>query len=288
MGHAQSSPNLDVENQVCMQPEEESASFEQEAGNSAANSELAGGGDGDGETDWWKTVPKLEVPWPPGAEKQSKHEVSWENGPAYQWSTPSVKWPSDGREKLFEAPPVQVQTPIPGVVLDLFAESEYGLSFAANAGVALKKEGEDKYSATGKGGLTGKAAISIKGGIGLGLGGAGISVGVSGNLEGILEASLSGAVEFAMVYEGGAWSGTVKAPLKFETAVKVSPSASLYVKVWKYKTDLATLSLGEWTIATAGIEWTPGLQYAGGWSNTTEKPKLIGPTWGNPPEATEA
>jgi hypothetical protein len=284
MSKQHSSGTYDEDLQVCEMDEE--LDFEQSGGNQAANESMTGG-DGD-DTDWWKTVPKLEVPWPPGAEKQSKHEISWENGPAYQWSAPPKKWPSDGREELFKAPPCQIPTPVPGVVLDLFAGAEWGLSFGAAAGVALKKQGEGKYSATGKGSVTGKAEVGIKGGVGVGLGGGGVSVGVSGDIEAKLEAALSGSIEFSMTYNNGAWSGAITTPLKFETAVKVTPSASLYVNVWGWRQDMATLTIGEWTIATVGAEWTPGLEYAGGWQNTTSKPTLIGPTWGSPPEATEA
>jgi len=247
----------------------------------------SGGGSGGGDTQWWKTAPKFEVPWPPGADKQSKTSLSWDKGPSLEHQFPEMKWPSDGRETLFEAPPVQVQTPVPGVVIDLFAKAEYGLSIAGSIGAAIKKDG-DTFSVTGKGSVTGKAVIGVKGGIGVGLGGGGVSIGVSGNLEALLEATLTGSIEIAANYKGGNWFGTLKAPLSFQTAIKVVPSASLYVKVWKWNKDLATLTFGEWTIATAGITWTPGVKLDGGkFSNLTEKPKLIGPQWGTPPEAKE-
>ncbi|TVQ92087.1 MAG: hypothetical protein EA397_07880 [Deltaproteobacteria bacterium] len=248
----------------------------------ASNSEQAS------DREWWKTAPKLEVPWPPLGDDQSKASFEWDNGPSANWTFPEVSVPSDGAETLFEAPPVQVQTPVPGVVLDLFAEAEWGLRFSAGVGFSLQKEG-DRYTATGRGQISGKALVAIKGGIGVGAGGAGVSIGVSGNLEGAVEAELSGAVELSLVHDGRGWAGEFKTPLDFMAAVKVTPSASLYVRVWKYRKDLATLTLGEWTIAHAGISWTPGVRYDGsGFSNLTARPTVRGPDWGAPPEAEEA
>ena len=279
--------------QVCEQPAGNEAAQQNMSGGPGAGQSTAAtpGGGGPppatpaGGAEWWKTAPKLEIPWPPGAEKQSKRTIGWDAGPNYQYAFPEAKWPSDGRETLFEAPPLQLQTPVPGVVVDLFAKAEYGLSFGGMVGGSIKKEGADKYTVTGSGSVSGKASIGIKGGVGLGVGGAGVSLGISGNLAATVEAALTGSIQFSMTYNAGAWSGDLKAPLKFETALKVTPSASLYVKVLKWNKDLATLSFGEWTIATAGVDWTPGVRAAaGGFTNTTAKPKLIGPQWGAPPE----
>jgi hypothetical protein len=264
-------------------------------GTSTTTSTTTGGqGTGNGatqdQTTWWKSAPKLEIPWPPLGEEQSKHEISWDGGPAYQFTAPEKKWPSDGRETLLEKN-LDVATPVPGLVLNLAAKAEYGLSIAGGFGFSIKKEGEGqaaKYTVTGNGRVTGKASIAIVGSVGVGAGIPGLSAGVSGNLEGAVEAVLEGSLSVSMTYQNGAWSGSVALPLSFMAAIKVTPSASLYVSVFSYRKELAKLTFGEWTIASAGIQWEPKATRAGGqWKNETKKPKVIGPRWGAPPEVSE-
>ncbi len=244
-----------------------------------------GGASNDAE--FWKSAPELKVPWPPLAESQSKFAVGWDKGPSFKWTSPAKTIPKKPKT-LFEAPPVQVPTPVPGIVLDFFAKSEYQLKFSGEVSFALQKKG-DEYSATASGKLSGTAEVSITGGIGVGVGGGGISAGVSGNLTGTVSLTLSAGVSAKLSTSGGKWKGNLELPLKAEGAIKVTPSASLYVKVWKWKKDLCTLKFGEWHIAYAGVEWTPGVQIDGkGFTNTTKKPKIIGPKWGGPPKAKEA
>lgn len=243
-----------------------------------------GGASNDAE--FWKTAPELEVPWPPLAESQTKFAVGWDSGPSFKIASPEKTIPNPPAT-LFTAPPAEVPTPIPGVKIDLFAKAEYQLKFGGEVSFALQKKG-DEYSATASGKLSGTAEVSVTGGIGLGVGPPGVSLGVSGNLTGTVSLTLSAGVSATLSTKGGKWSGKLEMPLKAEGAIKITPSASLYVKVLSWKKDLCTLKFGEWTIAYAGVEWTPGVNIdGGGFTNLTKKPKIIGPKWGGPPSAKE-
>lgn len=241
--------------------------------------------------EWWKSAPALELPWPPKLDAedespQSKTSISWDKGPALSYTFPTV----EGPKKEFFDNVTSVPTPIPGVVIDLMYASTFETSVGASVSGSLQKLGDDHYQVKGTGTVSGKAGINLMGGVGLGLGAAGIaSIGVSGNLEAALEIALTGSLEVTMTYQNGAWSGSIGLPLKFEGAIKVTPSARLYGQLFGYRADLMTLSFGEWTVATAGYEWTPGCNISGkGVTNTTQPGRLIGPSWGSPPEATEA
>jgi hypothetical protein len=171
------------------------------------------------------------------------------------------------------------------VLVDLFASAEFGLKVGGSLGMQIQKEGEGKYKATGSGTVAGTAAVGVKGGVGLAAGVPGLSMGVAGDLAATVELVLTGSVELSVTYQNGAWSGSVAAPMSFVGAIKVTPSASLYVNLFSSRTDLATFSFGEWTIATAGIEWRPQADFgAGGVTNATQQPRVIGPTWGRAPE----